>query len=412
MIKLLSQNIIIYGFTNALKSLVPVLMLPILTRYLSVGEYGMLSLIETNILFITPFIILSINSAINVEYHKLDREILKNYITNAISVSVFSFFIISLFFLVFNDKLSYLLGLDNNIVIFLTTFVLLRLIITVTLGLLQISQKSVQFASYTISQTLVDFGLSFLFVVYYKNGYIGRLEGVYGSFFIFSIIGIIYLVKNDYVGKFNLNHTRDILIFCIPLIPHALGGTIIAMSDRYFIAHFYGAEDVGLYTISYQMSAILLLITMSINQAWTPIAFKLLNRKDIKKYKQLSIFLMVLFLIFSTGVYFLKDVIFSVFVDDKFFKAKGYFGFLLLGFLFQSLYFISTNSLFFFKKTKVLAIITFLGSILNLILNYFFILKYGILGVAYSTAVTWFLFFFCVLITGLIILNKFGDKNV
>ena len=54
MIKTLTSNILIYGGTNAVKSLIPFLMLPILTMYISPKEYGELALIETTILFLLP----------------------------------------------------------------------------------------------------------------------------------------------------------------------------------------------------------------------------------------------------------------------------------------------------------------------------------------------------------------------
>ena len=85
MIKKLSSSIVIYGGTNAIKSLVPFLMLPILTAYISPKEYGELSLIETTILFLLPFVMLNINGAINVEYFRRDnRSEYKQYVINAI----------------------------------------------------------------------------------------------------------------------------------------------------------------------------------------------------------------------------------------------------------------------------------------------------------------------------------------
>ena len=103
MLNILSKNILIYGVLNALKSLVPLLMLPILTRYMSIEDFGVLSLIETNILFLMPFILLNINSAINVEYHHLSRYELKQYITNSITLSMLSFLFCSLIFFLFKS---------------------------------------------------------------------------------------------------------------------------------------------------------------------------------------------------------------------------------------------------------------------------------------------------------------------
>ena len=74
MLKILSQNIIIYGATNGIKSLVPFLMLPILTIHLSVEDFGILSLVEVCILFLVPLVSLNIASSINVEYFKLEKK--------------------------------------------------------------------------------------------------------------------------------------------------------------------------------------------------------------------------------------------------------------------------------------------------------------------------------------------------
>lgn len=397
MTKLLSKNIIIYGGTNALKSLVPLLMLPILTAYLSVKDFGILSLVETTILFITPFILLNINAAINVEYFKLEHSKLRLYITNALFISFISFSLFLVIFYIFNDLLSNLLNINKNLIVLIVVFSFLRVTSTVVLGLHQVRQEAKQFALYTLFQTLIDFTLSYLFVVLFKFGYIGRLEGTYLSFFIVSIAGLYTLYKMDYLSKVSFTYTKDILNFGIPLIPHAISGTVMAMSDRYFISYFVGNSEVGLYTIAYQISALMLLVGLSVNQAWSPMLFKLLKEKNIVQIYKYTFYLFLLFIISAISIYFFKDILFYIFVDEKFYNAKEYFGYLLLGFLFQSLYFLVTNILFFEKRTKLLASMTFLGAILNLILNYFFIIEFGTIGVAYATVITWLLYFLLIL---------------
>jgi len=282
MTKLLSKNILIYGGTNALKSLVPLLMLPILTAYLSLSDFGTLSLVETTILFVTPFVLLNINGAINVEFFKVKHNILREYITNALLLSLISSLIVLSIFLLFQKSLSLMLKIDESLLVWIVIFSILRITTSVVLGLYQSRQEPFRFALYTISQTIVDFILSYTLVVIYRNGYIGRLEGVYISFLIFSIIGIFLLYKMDYLTKPNFKHTKDILNFGVPLIPHAICGTIIAMSDRYFISYFVGNEEVGLYTIAYQLSALMLLVSLSVNQAWSPMLFKLLKENPEK----------------------------------------------------------------------------------------------------------------------------------
>jgi O-antigen/teichoic acid export membrane protein len=133
----------------------------------------------------------------------------------------------------------------------------------------------------------------------------------------------------------------------------------------------------------------MLLVSMSVNQAWTPMAFSLIKQKAYSKIKQLSIGLFGLFTIVLLGVYFLKDILFNVIIHQSYEEAKLYIPLLLLGFFFQSCYFLAVKYLFYYKKTQTIASITFGGAVLNLILNFFLIQQFQVLGVAYATAITW-----------------------
>jgi O-antigen/teichoic acid export membrane protein len=407
MIKLLSKNIVLYGGTNALKSLVPLLMLPILTAHLTLSDFGVLSIVETTILFVTPFIMLNINAAINVEYFKLEHVKLKEYVTNALILSLLAFMIVITFVTILREQIALFFDIDTRLIVWIIVFAMLRVVSSVLLGLYQSRQEATHFAFFTLSQTIFDFALSYILVVIYQFGYIGRLEGIYGVYGILSIIGVYLLIKMDYIGNITFRYTKDILNYGVPLIPHAVSGTVMAMSDRYFISYYVGNDEVGLYTIAYQISALMLLISMSVNQAWSPMLFKLLKEKNIQKVMQITVYLFIMFTLIGIIIYFLQGLLFQVFVDENFYQAKEYFGYLLIGFIFQSFYFLVTNILFFEKKTKLLASMTIIGASINIVLNYFFIQWYSVIGVAYATAITWFLFFLMVLLVDIKLLKGY-----
>jgi len=398
MLKKLSSNVLIYGGTNALKSLVPFLMLPILTAYISPKEYGVLSIIETTILFLIPFIMLNINGAINVEYFRTNsKKEYKQYVINAINLSFIAFLLVFFVLTFFASDISALLKMDKKWIELLAFFTFLRVLSTIVLVIFQASQKAKKYAFFSIAQTLVDFGLSYYFVVILSYGIVGRLNGVYGSFFLFTLVALLLLYKMEYFKeKITFKYTKEILSFGIPLIPHSIGGIILAMSDRYFISYYIGNSEVGFYTVAYQVAAVLLLISTSINQAWSPMFFGLMKNRDYKKIDKIIIFLSIFFLFSAIVIYFISSYIYLYFIDSKFYPSKIYFIYLLLGFLFQSLYFLFTNYLFYYKKTSSLSAITFSGAIINIILNYILIKVYGSIGVAYATMITWFLYFITV----------------
>jgi len=391
--KKLSKNIIIYGLSNGLKSLVPFIMLPILTSYISADGFGVLSLIETTILFLSPFILLNLEAGVNVEYFKSTKPDLAKYLSNGLLLSLYSFVVVFLLFYFAQDFISSSLGIPANIILLLPVFVLLRLIPTITLVLYQAQQKSVSYLFYSLFQTVFDFALSAAFIMYWNHGYLGRLEGTYLAFFAASIFGILIIYRMGYFDfRISKEKINQVLKFGLPLIPHAVGGTVIAMSDRYFISVFEGNSEVGFYTAAYQVGALMLLFSRSVNQAWNPMLYSLLKKKDYKSVEKFTAILFGVFILVSIIIYFSTDIVFEYLIDSSYLQAKSYVLLLLLGFLFQSLYFLFTNFIFYSKRTDLLAIITFSGALLNLLLNYALIKKMGVIGVAYATAITWFIF--------------------
>ena len=398
MIKKLSGNILIYGFTNGLKSLVPFIMLPILTNYLSVKDYGILSLIEALVLFISPFVILNIHSAISVEYFLLeDKNIFAQYVTNALILTIFSFLLMSLILNLFAGDISNIIKIDKFWVKIVAFLAFLKIIPIVTLTIFQAQNKAFKYFIFSLALVILDFGLSYVLIVIYDKGINGRITGTYGAYFVMSVIGLIILYKFHFViKKIVLNFSKQILEYGLPLIFHSLGGIILAMSDRFFLSHFINNKEVGLYTVAYQISGIMLLFSMSVNQAWRPMLFKLLKEGYLTKIKKINTVLLIVFIIVFLIIYLIIPYLYLLFVNVKFYSSKVFILWLLIGFLFQSLYFIYTNYLFFYKKTKLLGSITILGALLNLMLNYLGIRLFGAIGVAYATAITWIFYFFSV----------------
>ena len=78
----------------------------------------------------------------------------------------------------------------------------------------------------------------------------------------------------------------------------------------------------------------------------------------------------------------------------KFFIDVNYHGgiiislLLVIAFLLQGFYFMVTNYILYSKKTKYLSAITVSSSLVVLILNYYLILNYNMLGAAYAMILT------------------------
>lgn len=404
------RTILLYGGAMGVTSLVPFIMLPLLTNELSVEDFGVLALIETSILFMVPIVSIKIEAGVGVQYFKLTQHHFKIYVINALFLSLLAFFIVFSAIFIFNDVLSQYIGLTPAYVLVLPVFALLRVVGAVMLTMFRSQSKPGYFFILSLIQSVIDIVLSIFLVVIFKNGIIGRLQGVYGALLIVTLLGLIYLYKNGYFLYWRLKYTKQILSYSLPLIPHSIAGVVIVMSDRYFLANYYGPQEVGLYAASYQIAAVMLLMGTVINLFWSPLLYSCLRDKTYTEAIRGGGGIAIFLLIAAAFMYGIHDLLYSLLVDEKFFVSKMFFVWLLLGFLFQSLYFLLANYLFYYSKTILLAVLTVVGAVVNLVLNYLLIERFASIGVAYSTAITWFVLLFMVFVTVVFNHSRWQEK--
>ena len=69
------------------------------------------------------------------------------------------------------------------------------------------------------------------------------------------------------------------LAFSLPLVPHALAGWALEMSDRAILTRLLPLHDVGVYSLGYQLGAAMGLVTTAFNAAWVPFLFGTLKER-------------------------------------------------------------------------------------------------------------------------------------
>jgi len=388
----------IYTISSVLNAVIPFLLLPILTSYLTTEEYGVLSLFTVVVSFVFPIITLGVMGLISIEFFKLEANKFKEFLNSILFIPVFMFLVITVIAYFFTETFSNLLNINQKWIVLIPLFALVQIIPTIVQNILQIKEKPYFFAILQIARTLLNVSLSIYFVVYLNYNWEGRIVAIFLSFLVFTIIGLFILYKLDLLRlSFNSFYIRDAIKHGSPLIVHSLAAIIFAMSDRFFISAMLGNSSVGLYAVGYQVSMIASFFGTSFNSAWVPYLFKNLKLNtfdtDVKivkiSYLMFFIYLSIPFLLYVASKY----IIFEYFIDLKFHSALQFVFIIALGYSFLNMYKMVTNYLFYEKNTKLLSSFTLLSALMNLALNYVFIDKFGAVGAAYSTCITLFIFF-------------------
>lgn len=388
----------IYLISNILTSAIPFILLPVLTRSLSVEEYGQIAMFQTLLAGFSA--VIGFNGNVSVErffYDKHSDNVLREYNDSCFYVLLFSFVVVMLGCYIFDSTLSSFLSIPISWIYLTVVISFLNFIVVFRLGQFQIRKEAFYFGTIQVTRALFNVLLSILFVVFLKYGPEGRIDAIILSSFLMAIVSIISLYKDNLIGIFSISFLKikEILKLGIPLIPHTLGIFILTAVDRFIINDKLGLDSAGIYMVAVQLSMTLSIVFDALNKAVVPWLFEKLSDESTNKFsivKYTYIYFLALLLI-AVFIFFIGDYFVVLIVGDKYKIAGEIIGWLCLGQIFSGMYLMVTNYLFYAKKTGKLAMITIFSGGVNIILLMMLTNYIGLIGAAYAFAVSMFIRF-------------------
>ncbi len=385
-----------YTFSSILSNAIPFFLIPILTRFLTPQDYGVVSMFGLTLNIFSIFVMLGLPGAVQREYY--DEKInIKRYLFNVFIIFTASALTIIVLIILFNDFFSKVTQLN---IILLCTALFLSYISSYTstyLILLRAKMQARKYATIQISQSILNALLSIIFVVFLKMNWQGRICAQLLATVLIGIPTMFYLYTRWAEPKIDFEYIKRALIFGIPLVFHNIGGLLITASDRFLITNMVSIDKTGLYTVGYQLASVIGILATSFNFAYAPWLYDKLNLNN-EKVKVMIVKLTYLYfgLITLGGTMYSLTVtsFLDVIVGKRFSDARVVIFWLVLGQVGQGLYYMVTNYIFYARKTHYLAVLTFLTGIFNFVVSYLLIKVVGYQGAAMGTALAHILEFF------------------
>lgn len=244
-----------------------------------------------------------------------------------------------------------------------------------------------------IGPNVVHTALSLLFVWYlpwekYNSKVFGNTLG-YLIFGIFSFAAIVWkgktFVRTDY-WKYALQ-------ISIPAIGYSLADLILMQCDRIMITQFDGATATAIYSTAHNVGSILWIISTGTGNAWMPWFNRQLDKGDRSKIQLYANYYMALFTMMAIGLVMISPELLMLLTPQEYWSGKLYMApFVIISYL-MFLYSFPMNLEFYYKKTSLIARNTVITSLVNLVLNYVFIKRFGAVAAAYTTMVSYTLLF-------------------
>lgn len=386
----------IYTIAKVINSCIPFFMLPIMTAYLTPSDYGVISMITTVVAFVTPFVTLSMDSAVVRRYYYKGGSI-SEYIGTCFLIVAVLCLIVTLLMVLFGSFLSDKVQIPEYILWAIPIYCVFIFFKTIVLYNWQVKGEPVKYGIFSIISTLIEVSIAITLIVKFGFNWQGRAISLLSTGIILALFSVIYLRNKGMIElKYNKEYANHATKYGLGLIPHALGGSLMVLSNRFFITNMVSIDETGLYGVASSLSSILSFITLSFNNAYVPWLFERLSKKDEKQNLQIvRVTYVYLFFIIVLGFlsYLFIILIFPFFVNSSFDQATKYIPWLIAGYVFQGGYFMMTNYILYSEKTYYNGIVTIFTGLLSLLLNYLFIRQYGAVGAAMAFAYTYIFYF-------------------
>ncbi len=393
--KLFIENFLVYGLGGIISKIIPLVMVPIVTRLMPSTEYfGLSDLSGTVISFSSALAIIGMYDAMFRMFFEKDDEEYKKSVcsTTLIFTLITSLVVFVVMLLLRNVIANFFFG--NAKYAYLVYITAIATLVGATNGIISAptrmqNKRKIFLVTNTVSPVL-SYCVSIPLLL--KGDYVIALP-VAGVVSGITMETAFWLLNKKWFSltKFDFGLLKQMLKIAVPLFPNFLIYWIFNSSDRVMIANLLDVGQAGIYSVGSKLGHVSQLIYTAFAGGWQYFAFS--TMKEENQVKTNSLVFEYLGVISFICTMFICVVARSVY--QLLFTGEYVEGFIISPYLFfapllQMLFQVAANQFIVVKKTWPNMFILSFGAVLNVILNLLLIPRIGIEGAAIATLAGYF----------------------
>ena len=385
----------VYAVAEQLGRLAGFLLLPLTTGHLSPAEFGIRELLAVSLTLLAQVAGLHLGAGISRFYYESNEDRVRSAVISTALLTVAAAVAALLIPLLLGSDLlaGWLPGHPSeggDYVRIASGIFAFQCIREVTNKVLQTQQRSVLFASLSLTKLLIEIGLQITALVVLGWGLMGLLLAVLVSEALFALVGCAVVLSRS-----GLRFQRDLLVpmlaYSLPLIPNGALQFGLHSADRYVLGAMSDDRSLGLYALAYKLGYIpnyLLLGPFLL--IWYPFVFSLRDRAT----QQATVGrLAPLLLLAMSGTclataLFARDLVTLATGSSAYSDAELAIPWIAGGYWLWALFQLLQTGMYVDKHTGRLPWITLAALLANLYLNAILIPSLGFMGAAIATALT------------------------
>ncbi len=404
-LKKLFKQTAIYGLATVLPRMISFFLVRVHTSAMEPHVYGNLAVIFAYFAIMNVVLAYGMETAFFRFYNKeqnKDRVISTSLLTLLVSSLTFAFFA-----LIFKDSFAVLIDVELKYVSYIIIILMLDALAIIPFAWLRAKEKPKRYALVKTLNVLINFGLTVFFLIVLpdiiKDNPTSFLSWMYITDFqisyiiianlIASAVTLLLVLKPYLISSYVFDKIvwKKMMIYALPVLIAGIAFSINEVLDKILIDRLLPPDiaesQTGMYSACYKLGVFMTLFATAFRMGIEPFFFSHSSTKNPQKaYAQITNYFIIIGSIILLAVIVFADVLKLLFVpNESYWKAMSIVPIIVLASFFLGIY---HNLSVWYKvtdKTRYGALISSIGAIITIGINYMFIPVIGYMASAIAT---------------------------
>lgn len=389
-LKLFIENFLVYGLGGIISKIIPLIMVPIVTRLMpNTDYYGISDLSNTLVSFASALAIMGMYDAMYRMFFESDDEKYKKTVcSTALTFTLVTSLIVFVIMLIFKSQIAHYFFSDRKYAYVVYLSAMATLVGGTNCIIAAPTRMQNKRKIYLITNTLSPLicyavAIPLLMAGYYTIAL--PLAAVVSGVTLelsFAILNKTWFK----LGLFDRKLLKQMLVIAIPLVPNFLIYWLFNSCDKVMITNMVGIGAAGIYSVGSKLGHCSQLIYTAFAGGWQFFAFSTMKEDNqVKSNSMIFEYLGIISFVVTSFICAWSYLIFKILFTDQYLSGYIVAPYLFLAPLLQMLFQVAANQFLVVKKTWPNLLILSSGALANIFINWFFIPVLGIEGASLAT---------------------------
>lgn len=390
MLRALGKDVAIYGAGEFAFKFIAFAAFPIYAHVFSVAEFGLWGLLTVSASLLGYIVNMGVNQAVQRYYFDPDESDQARIVSTGMAqllvsgvVIVGAALLISRFA---GDAIARSTGIDRLLLVLALATVLPDQVLQLCLDVLRLHFTPLRFLTVAFAKNMFGTGFALWFVL----GTGGGLHGLFSGLLLGSLAALpvgLWLIRRELTWRVDRGLARALFAFGFPLTLTSIAHWIYTSMDRWMLVQLSNPVELGLFSVAAKYATIVTFVIAAFGQAWFPFAIRL-SRDDPAHaafYGRILPLLLFGLALIALGLGLFADEALMLLTPQPFWPAAALLPMLAAGLALFGTTLVTALGITISRRTIFSTIATVLAALANVLLNLALIPRFGALGAAGAT---------------------------